>query len=90
VPDPRRAALLRDAPEGTLLNITEFARLIEQPFAHDAQNAVWYFGQPGWEWRTRLSSEHAPDFTLPDLGGKEHALSELLGKKVFLLFWASW
>jgi hypothetical protein len=90
VPAQRRAALLRDSPGGTLINVTEFARLIEQPFAHDERNAVWYFGPAGWEWRTRLSSEQAPDFTLPDLAGNEHSLSELLGKKVFLLFWASW
>jgi AhpC/TSA family len=90
VPAQRRAALLRDSPGGTLLNVTEFARLIEQPFAHDERNAVWYFGPAGWEWRTRLTSEQAPDFTLPDLAGNEHSLSELLGKKVFLLFWASW
>jgi peroxiredoxin len=32
----------------------------------------------------------APDFELPDLAGRLHTLSELRGKKVFLLFWASW
>jgi peroxiredoxin len=32
----------------------------------------------------------APDFTLPDLTGAEHALSEHRGKKVLLATWASW
>ena len=32
----------------------------------------------------------APDFTLPDLAGMPHTLSELRGKKVFLCTWASW
>jgi hypothetical protein len=90
VPDAWLPKLIRKEPSGTLFNLTEFARLIEQPVAHDGNHSVWYFGPAGWEWRTRLSSEQAPDFTLPDLAGNEHSLSELLGKKVFLLFWASW
>jgi hypothetical protein len=90
VPAAGRSALLRSEPAGTLFNLTEFARRIEQPVAHDEANSAWYFGPPSWEWKTRLSSREAPDFALPDLTGKPHALSELRGKKVFLLFWASW
>lgn len=90
VPDARRAAIIREGPSGALVNLTEFARLIEQPVAHDAQNSVWYFGPAGWEWKTRLESRQAPDFTLPDLSGQMHSLSELRGRKIFLLFWASW
>ncbi len=90
VPDARLPQLIRKEPAGTLFNLTQFARLIEQPVAHDANQAVWYFGPAGWEWKSRLTSRLAPDFTLPDLSGREHTLSELRGKKVFLLFWASW
>lgn len=90
VPDARRASIIRERPYGPLLNLTEFARLIEQPVAHDAQNSVWYFGPPGWEWKTRLGSRQAPNFALPDLNGQIHSLSELRGMKLFLLFWASW
>jgi len=32
----------------------------------------------------------APDFTLKDLHGKEHTLSTYRGKKVMLIFWATW
>ena len=32
----------------------------------------------------------AADFTLPDLSGREHKLSELRGKIVFLNLWATW
>jgi hypothetical protein len=90
VPDSRRAALIRDEPSGSLFNLTEFARLIEQSFAHDEKHAVWYFGPAGWEWKTRSTSRLAPDFELPDVAGRLHTLAELRGKKVFLLFWASW
>ena len=90
VPVARRQALIRDEPQARTFNLSEFARLIQQPFAHDEKQAVWYFGRPGWEWRSRLESREAPDFSLPDLAGRTHRLSELRGKKVFLLFWASW
>ena len=32
----------------------------------------------------------APDFTLQDLAGREHWLSDHRGKKVFLTSWAPW
>jgi peroxiredoxin len=32
----------------------------------------------------------APDFTLTDLAGKKHKLSDYLGKNVLLIFWATW
>jgi hypothetical protein len=34
-------------------------------------------------------SIHAPDFTLPDLDGRMHSLSDYRGRKVVLLTWAS-
>ena len=37
-----------------------------------------------------LTSLDAPDFSLPDLDGKMHSLSEHRGKKVLLVSWASW
>jgi hypothetical protein len=90
VPDSRRSALIRDEPTGPLFDLTEFARMIQQPVAHDEKHALWYFGPPAWDWKSRLTSRMAPDFALPDLTGRLHTLSELRGRKLFLLFWASW
>lgn len=86
VPDARRDALIRD----NQFNLADFARLIEQPVARDENTNVWYFGPPAWAWKSRLASRMAPEFTLPNLSGHVHTLSELKGKKVLLLFWASW
>jgi len=32
----------------------------------------------------------APEFTLPDLNGRQHTLATLRGKVVMLYFWATW
>ncbi|MBO4340326.1 MAG: TlpA family protein disulfide reductase [Bacteroidales bacterium] len=34
--------------------------------------------------------KRVPEITLNDLGGKPHKLSEFRGKKVVLVFWATW
>lgn len=81
----------RTSPGGTLIwfNLTAFAALVHQPVAHDAALATWYFGLRS-DQRQGLSSLQAPDFTLPDIHGQAHSLSDFRGKKVFLVTWASW
>ena len=75
---------------GTIwFNLTGFARLVDQPVAHDAGLATLYFGLRS-DQRQGLPALQAPDFTLPDMNGKSHSLSEFRGKKVLLLTWASW
>ena len=39
---------------------------------------------------THWYGKPAPDFTLADLAGKEHKLSDYRGKNVLLVFWATW
>ncbi|MGD2094986.1 MAG: TlpA disulfide reductase family protein [Phycisphaerales bacterium] len=44
-------------------------------------------------WRPAFKSwqgEGAPDFTLTDIAGKEHKLSDYKGKDILLVFWATW
>src|SRR5262247_3272108 len=45
-------------------------------------------GTPAAERRAALASLEAPDFTLPDLSGRLHSLSEQRGKKVLLIAYA--
>ena len=70
-------------------DLVAFARLVHQPVAHDEALVMWYFGLRS-DQRQGLSSLEAPDFTLPDMNGKIHSLSNFRGKKVLLLTWASW
>ena len=66
-----------------------FARQVQQPVAHDEALHTWYFGLRD-DQRQGLASLNAPDFTLPDLAGQRHSLSDFRGKKVLLVTWASW
>jgi hypothetical protein len=82
--------LLREEEGERWLDVTAFARHIEQPYVQESGKRVWSFGPPAHEWERRAASNTAPDFTLPDFNGRPRSLSEFLGKKVFLLTWASW
>ena len=71
-------------------NVTELARKLQQPFAVDHDHRVWSLGAIPVT-RTRfLRSAMAPDFELPDRGGRLARLSDFRGKKVLLVTWASW
>jgi hypothetical protein len=89
LPKSREHELVRRSVGKTWFDLVAFARLVQQPIAHDEVLATWYFGLRS-DQRQGLSSLEAPDFTLPDMNGKTHSLSDFRGKKVLLLTWASW
>jgi hypothetical protein len=85
----QQSEFLREESGKSWFNLTAFAQLTGQPVAHDAARSVWYFGVRS-DQRRQLASLEAPDFTLPDIDGKLHSLSDFRGKKVHLVTWASW
>jgi len=89
VPKARFSEFTRNEHGKTVFNLLEFAHLVRQPVAHDESFSVWYFGQRA-DQREALASLQAPNFTLPDMAGKPHSLSDFRGKKVLLVTWASW
>jgi len=89
LPKARQQEFLRKEAGQAWFNLSAFAALVRQPVAHDAALSVWYFGLRA-DQRQALSSLQAPDFTLPDLEGHSHSLSDFRGKKVLLVTWASW
>jgi hypothetical protein len=89
LPKARKAQFLRESQGVQWFNLLAFADLVHQPVAHDEAVATWYFGLRA-DQRQMLSSLKAPDFTLPDMDGKLHSLSDFRGKKVLLITWASW
>ena len=90
LPKARKAEFISKRGSVTWFNLSEFARLIKQPFASDQSTGVWYFSARTAERNGYLASLEAPNFTLPDLNGKMHSLADFRGKKVLLVTWASW
>jgi hypothetical protein len=89
LPKAKQEAFIHKEASASWFKMTAFAQLVHQPVAHDAALATWYFGLRA-DQRQQLSSLQAPDFTLPDLQGKPHRLSDFHGKKILLVTWASW
>jgi hypothetical protein len=86
VPRGREGELIR----ADAVDIAGFWRLAGHPVVRDGAGRTWVLGT-GAEHRARaLGSLEAPDFTLPDLEGRPHTLSEHRGRKVLLATWASW
>jgi hypothetical protein len=87
VPLPRDGSWLDDAGR---VDVTAFAQRFDRPVVRDEEHSVWAFGESAGARREALSSVEAPDFTLPDLDGRMHSLSDYRGRKVFLLSWGSY
>src|SRR5205814_8666205 len=90
LPKNRKAEFVSKKGPTTWFNLSAFAKLIKQPIVVDQKNGVWYFGARASEQNGYLASLEAPNFTLPDLSGKLHSLTDFRGKKVLLVAWASW
>ena len=72
------------------IDIAGLAELIGRPAAIDTAEGAAYLGIPARERAQPLAFLSAPDFTLPDLEGNPHSLSDYRGKKVLLAAYASW
>ena len=70
------------------IDLMAFARHMGQPVTRD--DDVVAFGESVNVRNAALFSLEAPDFTLPDLDGVMHSLSDYRGKKVFLHSWGSY
>lgn len=86
VPVPHGVAL-QDA-EG--VDLQALAAVLGRPLALDVAERAAYLGVPADERRRALASLAAPDFALPDLEGRFHALADQRGRKVLLVAWGSW
>ena len=72
------------------IDLSGFAEALGRPLALDAAEGAAAIGTAAADRATQLASLEAPDFTLPDLAGKLHSLSDQRGKKVLLIAYASW
>ena len=88
IPRGRETEFLRGTP--ARFNLAALARWLGQAVVHDPTHGVWVVGEGAGDRRRQRQSLRAPDFSLPDLDGRVHSLSDYRGKKVFLVSWASW
>jgi hypothetical protein len=85
--DGGRATVVAEAEGAVLARRAESAG---RPVAIDHDEHAAYLGVSAAERAKALASLEAPDFTLPDLEGRRHSLSEYRGQKVLLVAYASW
>lgn len=86
IPVRRRDDLV--GPHG--IDLATLADLLGRPLALEAAAGAACLGASAQDRGSRLASLEAPDFALPDLEGRRHALSDYRGRKVLLVAYASW
>lgn len=72
------------------IDLIGLGEVLGRPIAIDRAEAVVSIGAETAAHGAELDRGVAPDFTLPDLTGKEYSLSSFRGKKVLLIAYASW
>ena len=72
------------------IDLATCAGVLGCPLALDPEARAAYLGVSAPDRGQGLASLDAPDFTLPDLAGHLHSLSDYRGKKVLLIAHASW
>ncbi|MDG2028434.1 MAG: redoxin domain-containing protein [Acidimicrobiales bacterium] len=70
------------------LKYSALADKVGQKYVHD--DDVWSLGTVPHARHSTLGSGFAPDFEVTDRDGRAIRLSDLRGKKVLLVTWASW
>ena len=83
---PDRDALIN----GDQIDALGVAALLDRPAVLDEETGIAAIGAPRAIRRRALDELIAPDFSLPDLDGTAHALSDHRSKKRLLVAFSSW
>ena len=86
VPVRNVQALIKDDQ----VDLAEFARLVQQNIVIDTQRKVVVFGEQAQIRGTEMATLEAPNFTLPDIHGRQVSFSDYNRRKRLLLAWSSW
>lgn len=76
-----------DPPPGEQVDVRALGRQMGLPLVGEEALGVWALGPESIGGRA-LTTAEAPDLRLPDLDGREFALSSLRGRKVLVYAWA--
>lgn len=72
------------------IDLGALSRILGRPLALDVEERAAYLAASAGERAAQLASLQAPEFTLPDLDGRQHSLSDYRGRKILLVAYASW
>lgn len=91
LPEAQRERFVRDEnTPAARFNLAELSRHLAMPSLYDEATDSWCFADAPAARSLAMASLEAPEFTLPDLAGKLHSLTEYRGQKIFMVAWASW
>lgn len=83
---PDRDALVSDGG----IDVRVLGELLDRPVVVDDASGTVAIGAPRGARRAALQDLRAPDFSLPDLDGTWHSLSDHRSKKRLLVAFSSW
>ena len=87
---PVRTPIDFDAGGEPGVDLAGVAEVLHRPLVLDSDAGVAALGASAEQRSIELTSGTAPSFTLPDLDGRLHTLSDFRGRKVVLYAYASW